>query len=287
MRYIDVEYPAWVIVGYPRYVPEILDMVTMNEVLYNLFVREFADDTRPVRHDRHVSTIRKSIDFRNDADALRQWKDRPAHLESGVQAVVLSRHLADPVPARPVPLPVQRARPVELSARPGAARPVRSRPASRSCRKHTGGGRPRRPNARPRVHAPNGGIRQRGADLLRRAFAKMTTTSGSTIPTGRCGSFLFGLLRTPGEENSSRSRPIRPEHRIAADAAAVRRQPADQHGAGEIPAAHRLSAVHPQAMGGRLLHQRDRRGLARARPTIRAALSDRRCRPGAGSIAAC
>ena len=32
-RYIDVEYPAWVIVGYPRYVPQVLDMVTMDEVL--------------------------------------------------------------------------------------------------------------------------------------------------------------------------------------------------------------------------------------------------------------
>src|ERR1700680_404272 len=44
-RYIDVEYPAWVIVGYPRFVPQILDIVTMDEVLYDLFLREYAYDT--------------------------------------------------------------------------------------------------------------------------------------------------------------------------------------------------------------------------------------------------
>ncbi len=42
MRFIDVEYPAWVVVGYPAYVPEILDMVTMEEVLTDLAVRQFA-----------------------------------------------------------------------------------------------------------------------------------------------------------------------------------------------------------------------------------------------------
>jgi hypothetical protein len=41
-RYIDVEYPAWVLTGYPRYVPEILDMVTVDDVVYDLAVRRFA-----------------------------------------------------------------------------------------------------------------------------------------------------------------------------------------------------------------------------------------------------
>lgn len=45
VRYIDVEYPAWVVVGYPRFVPQIHDMITMDEVLYDLFLREFAYDT--------------------------------------------------------------------------------------------------------------------------------------------------------------------------------------------------------------------------------------------------
>lgn len=45
IRYIDVEYPAWVVVGYPRFVPQILDMITMDDVLYDLYLREFAYDT--------------------------------------------------------------------------------------------------------------------------------------------------------------------------------------------------------------------------------------------------
>jgi len=45
VRYIDVEYPAWVVVGYPRFVPQIQDMITMDEVLYDLSLREFAADT--------------------------------------------------------------------------------------------------------------------------------------------------------------------------------------------------------------------------------------------------
>ena len=36
-----VEVPAWVIVGYPRYAPQILDIVTMDETLYDVAVRQF------------------------------------------------------------------------------------------------------------------------------------------------------------------------------------------------------------------------------------------------------
>lgn len=42
LRFVDVEYPAWVIVGYPRYAPQILDMVTIDDVMYDLAIREFA-----------------------------------------------------------------------------------------------------------------------------------------------------------------------------------------------------------------------------------------------------
>lgn len=42
LRCIDVEYPAWVVVGYPRYAPQILDMVTADDVIYDLAVRQFA-----------------------------------------------------------------------------------------------------------------------------------------------------------------------------------------------------------------------------------------------------
>jgi hypothetical protein len=72
-RYIDVEYPAWVIAGYPRYVPVVLDMVTMDEVLYDLSVREFADDTA-LYGEAGTFDNPDRIDFRNEG-ALRQWKD--------------------------------------------------------------------------------------------------------------------------------------------------------------------------------------------------------------------
>ncbi len=41
-RFVDVEYPAWVITAYPRYAPQILDMVTAEDVVYDLCVRKFA-----------------------------------------------------------------------------------------------------------------------------------------------------------------------------------------------------------------------------------------------------
>lgn len=72
-RYIDVEYPAWVIVGYPRYAPQILDMVTMDEVLYDLFLRKFATDTSLYgRLDSFADP--GHIDFRNKGQ-LQQWLD--------------------------------------------------------------------------------------------------------------------------------------------------------------------------------------------------------------------
>ncbi len=45
VRYVDVEYPAWVVVGYPRFVPQILDIVTADDVVYDLGLRQFASDT--------------------------------------------------------------------------------------------------------------------------------------------------------------------------------------------------------------------------------------------------
>ena len=45
IRYIDVEYPAWVVAAYPAYVPEILDIVTMDDVVEDLSIRQFAERT--------------------------------------------------------------------------------------------------------------------------------------------------------------------------------------------------------------------------------------------------
>jgi hypothetical protein len=41
-RNLPVDDPAWVIVGYPRYAPELTDVVTMDDVLFDLAVRNFA-----------------------------------------------------------------------------------------------------------------------------------------------------------------------------------------------------------------------------------------------------
>jgi hypothetical protein len=96
-RYVDVEYPAWVIAGYPRYVPVVLDMVTMDEVLYDLAVREFADDTSAlwrggdVRQPQHV-------DYHNET-ALRQWKDGRLAWNRAYQPWFYRRHL--PILYRP------------------------------------------------------------------------------------------------------------------------------------------------------------------------------------------
>jgi hypothetical protein len=42
IRYVDVEYPSWVIAAYPRYAPEILDMVTIEDVVMDTAIREMA-----------------------------------------------------------------------------------------------------------------------------------------------------------------------------------------------------------------------------------------------------
>jgi hypothetical protein len=71
-RFVDVEYPAWVIVGYPRFVPQILDMITMDEVTHDMFLREFATDTALYGK---IGTFDdpERVDSR-DPDALRHWK---------------------------------------------------------------------------------------------------------------------------------------------------------------------------------------------------------------------
>jgi hypothetical protein len=41
-QFIPVDESAWVIVGYPRYVPELQDMVTLDDALYDVMLRELA-----------------------------------------------------------------------------------------------------------------------------------------------------------------------------------------------------------------------------------------------------
>ncbi len=40
-----VDAPAWVVVGYPRYAPQLVDMITVEDVAYDLALRKFAADT--------------------------------------------------------------------------------------------------------------------------------------------------------------------------------------------------------------------------------------------------
>jgi hypothetical protein len=73
VRYIDVEYPAWVVVAYPRFVPQILDMITLDDVLHDLYLRQFAYDTslygRPGSYAQP-----EAVDWRDRA-RLVQWQD--------------------------------------------------------------------------------------------------------------------------------------------------------------------------------------------------------------------
>lgn len=71
-RYIDVEYPAWVAVGYPRFAPQILDMITMDEVLHDLYVRRFATETG-IYGILGTFDDPQMIPF-NDEPALRHWQ---------------------------------------------------------------------------------------------------------------------------------------------------------------------------------------------------------------------
>jgi hypothetical protein len=71
-RYIDVEYPAWVIVGYPAFVPQILDMVTMDELVHDLGLREFATDT--ALYVRLGSFDDPEVIDPSDPAALRHWQ---------------------------------------------------------------------------------------------------------------------------------------------------------------------------------------------------------------------
>jgi len=70
-RYVDVEYPAWVICAYPAYVPQVLDIVTMDDVLYSTSVTRFAART-DLYGKAGTFTDPQQIDA-SDPDALALW----------------------------------------------------------------------------------------------------------------------------------------------------------------------------------------------------------------------
>lgn len=71
-RFIDVEYPAWVVVGYPAYVPEILDIITAEDVVEDLAIREFAYRT-DIYGKAGTFQDPQQIDT-HDPEALMHWK---------------------------------------------------------------------------------------------------------------------------------------------------------------------------------------------------------------------
>ena len=224
-------------------------MVTMDEVLYDLFVREFADDTALYGEAGSFDDPQR-VDYpqRGRAAAM---AGRPAHLEPGVQAVVLPRHLADPVSARPVPLPVQHPRPVELPARPAAARHVRSRTSSRWCRNTSRRAPPRQPRrpALPRPRSSEMAPEAGSATPQRVVHDAHGRVLRRSVRADAALSVRPAAARRRGERVQGRGPDQQPAAQPAADAAAVRRQLPDQHRAVEVPAPDRLSAVHSQAMG--------------------------------------
>ncbi len=73
LRYVDVEYPAWILVGYPRFVPEVLDMVTIDDVIQDMAIRQFAYRT-DLFGDKACFDSRPRIDPR-DEEALVLWQN--------------------------------------------------------------------------------------------------------------------------------------------------------------------------------------------------------------------
>jgi hypothetical protein len=102
---------------------------------------------------------------------------RAPALESRLQALVLPRHLAHPLPRRPAQLHQQRPRPVELSPQPVAARELRSLQARRAAahrprgaaemRGQVPGAPPQRPAVRRHAGPGAGAARKAGPDAPR------------------------------------------------------------------------------------------------------------------------
>lgn len=197
-RYIDVEYPAWVIVGYPRYVPQMLDMVTMDEVLHDLFLQQFATDTSlygrlgSFEHPDH-------IDFRNEPQ-LRQWRDGRLTWNTEYKPLFYRdiwpilyrpdqfRFLCDILAQSNYPHDQEQRGlfdPAKLAVAPGSAE------ARRTARQQKAG---KEPSVARKIEFAN----------LSRFTPMRADAEDSDVlpdPYGPLRRYLFGLLRLPGEEN--------------------------------------------------------------------------------------
>jgi hypothetical protein len=69
-----VEVPAWVLVGYPRYAPEILDIVTMDELVYDVAVRDFGFN--PYLYGTGPFSGEQTPPDASNAKALALWREQ-------------------------------------------------------------------------------------------------------------------------------------------------------------------------------------------------------------------
>jgi len=71
-RYVDVEYPAWVLCGYPRYVPQTLDLITLDDAIEDMSIRQLAARTDLYGQSGTFSHPQK-VDV-HDPGALAHWR---------------------------------------------------------------------------------------------------------------------------------------------------------------------------------------------------------------------
>ena len=181
-------------------------MVTMDDVLVRPVGPRVRRPHRRLRRGRHVRRpAARRLPTTGGAAALEGRPARPG------TPTIKPWFYRDIWPilfrARPVQLSLQHPRAVELPARPAAARHLRSGQTLQSCPKYVATRRPTAAAERAGLPKPTLDARwRRNRDRRRSAACTTRKAARSTIRTGRCGSYLFGLLRLPARRTSSRSR---------------------------------------------------------------------------------
>lgn len=76
VRLMEVEDPAWVMVGYPRWAPPIVDLITMDDLLYDLNLREFASAPHIYGPGHFDDPEQVNV---NDPEELSLWRSKPKY----------------------------------------------------------------------------------------------------------------------------------------------------------------------------------------------------------------
>ena len=78
---VQITDPAWCIVGYPRFAPQIPDLITLDDLIYDLSVREFAYNTwlygMPPFKDPGIDLELLGTEDPSADDALAKWRRMP------------------------------------------------------------------------------------------------------------------------------------------------------------------------------------------------------------------